>query len=219
MIIVNGVEFKTKQKLREYIRQIRDQYADYDPLNNFHLKFMSELLMRHEDPYRKIGCGILSMYVKTNPIFKNNRGFYIKRIDGSETDFSFEICLKNETRLQKFKQAARTAISEDIIGFKKAFFRNHTSPICEVTGELLTSKNCHVDHAPPNTFEQIIKRFIEDNHVNIETINLLDSEDNRIRNEFADKEFEHQFILYHNELANLRVISRLANLSIVKKTR
>lgn len=84
-ITINNLYFKTKKALDGYIRKMRDSYFDRQSLGESDFNFMLSLLDRHERPDAKIGCGIVSMYVKTNPVYKNNRGFWLVRVDGSET--------------------------------------------------------------------------------------------------------------------------------------
>jgi hypothetical protein len=216
-IWINGERFNTKTDLRNRIRALRDKYEDNVPLENDDFDFMLDLLRRHEEPDRKIGCGVWFMYVKANPVFKSNRGFWLVRHDGSETDFSFEICLKHETKMQKFKSACRTAIADDILKFRNDFFVNNKNPYCELTGQSLEKHNCHVDHKPPMTFDEIVTRFIKAKKVDVDTVKLLTAEDGRIRNELADQVLKESFIVFHRWYANLRVISRWGNLSISKK--
>lgn len=219
--VVNGKTFKTKAKLRDYIRKIRDRYLEKQRLGEGDFAFMLDLLQRHEKPDIKIGCGVSHMYVKTNSVFRRNREFWLVRVDGSETDFSFESCLTHKTKLQKFKEACRTAISSTIQSFKKDFFDcADVSLFCPITGELMTlSGNSHVDHAPPNTFDKIIRDFIRIKDIDVNRVGLLEEEDGRVRYEIEDKCLERDFIDFHNTRADLRVISKLANLSVVKQAK
>lgn len=218
-IVVNGQLFKTKEQLREHIRGIRDGYIDGRYLNEDNFEFMLDLLNRHEAAEIKIGCGVASMYVKTNEVFKRNREFWLVRLDGSEADFSFEICLKHETKLQKFKNACRTAVADIVVNFKRDFFDRVGEPaICPVTGEQMTLRhNSHVDHTLPETFDKIVQDFNDLHNLVVDDVDLLTAEDGRVRNEMADKHLEATFIQFHNQKANLRVISKRANLSSATK--
>jgi hypothetical protein len=215
--IINGKLFKTKDELREYIRNIRDSYLDGQRLNDEHFKFMFDLLQRHEEPQIKIGCGIAYMYIKTNEVFKHNREFWLARLDGTETDFSFEICLKHETQLQKFKNACRTAVAPFTTQFKLDFFAKISEATCPLTGEIMSLRhNSHVDHAFPNTFDKIVQEFIGQYQIDVANVELLTAEDGRVRNEIVDKELEQKFVKFHNEIAELRIVSKRGNLSIAK---
>ena len=219
--VINGEEFSTLNELRLRIRAIRDTYPDNVYINPNDLAFMCDVLKRHESADFKAGCGVVAMYVKTVPLYRNNRCFWLVRKDGSETDFSFEMCLRNkpESRLIKFKRACRSAISEEMYMFKNVFFSNKTKfcAECPFTGEVITPSQSHVDHAPPWTFEKIVSAFIRNYSINVDTVKIRGiREDKMLRNEIDD-DLKQQFIDYHNERAKLRVISKKANLSIVKK--
>ncbi len=213
--IVNGKLFKTKDELRKYIRNIKDSYLNGQRLNDEHFEFMFDLLQRHEEPQIKIGCGIAYMYVKTNEVYKRNQEFWLVRLDGTHTDFSFEVCIKHSTQLQKFKNACRTAVSPYIMQFKLDFFANKSEAICPLTGEVMSLKNnSHVDHTLPNTFDKIVQEFIRQYKINVANVELFTAEDGRVRNEVVDKELEQQFVKFHNEVAKLRIVSRRGNLSV-----
>jgi hypothetical protein len=53
--------------------------------------------------------------------------------------------------------------------------------------------------------------------LDVNDIELLTAEDGRVRNEMVDKRLEGEFVDFHNKMATLRVISKSANLSIVKR--
>ena len=217
-MIVNGQLFRTKKGLREHIRALRDKYADNQPLDRDDFEFMLYLLNCHDTPENKICCGEMSMYVKRNAIFKRNREFWLTRFDGSETDFSFEACLKHRTKEQRFKAACRTAIASIVTNFKMEFFANHNgATLCPMTNEQMTLRhNSHVDHIPPETFDSIVQAFIIQYNLNVDKIELFTGTDGNIREEIVDESLEQMFIEFHNQRARLRVVSRYANLSLVK---
>lgn len=216
---VGDCSFGTLDEIRRKVRSIRDKYKDGIFIDDGDLKFMRDLLNRHERSHQKIGCGIAAMYVKKNTVFKNNRGFYLVRMDGTETDFSYEMCLRNksESRLQKFKSACREAVTDTIINFKRGCFADSKIKTCPITGESITPDNSHVDHEPPMTFDEIVRRFIDDNQIDIERVELSGiGEDGSIRNRIKNEILRDMFIAYHNQRALLRIVSPQANLSIIK---
>ena len=219
LYVLHGEEFKTLQSLRKRVRAIRDSYSDDVNLSADDFAFMCDLLKRHESADIKSGCGIREIFVRQEPIH-HTRGFWLRRIDGSETDFSFEMCLRNkpEPRIIKFKAACRTAIKFEVIRFKEKFFAQQHSAKCQITGETITKQTAHVDHAPPWTFDQIVMAFINEKHIDVDMVKINGiQQDCMLENSITDKQLERQFIEYHNQRANLRVISGFANLSIVKR--
>lgn len=218
--VVHGEEFKTLQSLREHVRAIRDSYSDDVNLAADDFAFMCDLLKRHESAEIKAGCGIREMFVRQEPLH-HTRCFWLRRIDGSETDFSVEMCLRNtpESRIMKFKAACRTAIKSEIIAFKEKFFAQQHSAKCPITGETITKQTAHVDHAHPWTFEQIVMAFINEKQIDVDTVKINGiQQDSVLENSMEDTQLERQFIEYHNQRAKLRVISKIANLSIVKRS-
>ncbi len=220
--IVNEMVFRTLNDIRLHVRKIKDSYIDNVNIDDKDFAFMRELLNHHESASHKIGCGVVSMYIKTVSVYKTNRCFWLVRSDMSETDFSFEKCLRNkpEPRLLKFKNACRTAISNDITKFKRNFFSglNDSHSLCTITGERIAIDNSHVDHAYPYTFDWIVTEFIKLYKIDIGNIDLGGiGEDAVMRYSIKDLNLREGFIQFHNAHAVLRVISKTANLGIVKR--
>lgn len=216
---VYGEIFKTKKALRERIRGIRHKYADNERLNDADFGFMLDLLNNHEHRAEKIGRGVESMTVRTNPVYKINRGFWLTRTDGTSTDFSYEMCLRSTTKLQAFSAACRGVVADTVKTFKLDFFKRQREPTqCPITGELMTLRgNSHADHAPPMTFARIVNDFIISHGVDVNAPGLLMHRDGQTVDEFTDNDIAQRFLDYHNQIATLRVISKQANLSIARR--
>jgi hypothetical protein len=216
--IVNDEVFKTKKELQEHIRNIVKSYKNREKINNQHFIFMLELLKNHPHYQTKIGCGVQAMYIAQNPVYRQNRTFYLVRFDNSETDFSWTECLKPTSKRQKIMHAFRVLVKHYILEFKDNFLKQYgDGAICEITGESISFNDCHVDHKSPKTFEVLFETFIEKNDINLETIDLKNEQaDNKYQDEIVDESLASLWIKYHNTHAELRVISPLANLSHVK---
>ncbi|MEZ4614736.1 MAG: DCL family protein [Caldilineaceae bacterium] len=217
--IINGEKFATKKDLLTRVRQILHSYKDGQTLNMFDLAFIGDLLNNHPQAEQKIGCGISSIFVKQNPVFHGNRGFWIRREDGTQTDFSFMECLSPSSQKKKVLSAFRAAVEPFTFAFKQQFFDSLADGIatCDYTGQVLTFVGSHVDHKPPNTFEKIFSDFIDNEDLDIAKIELLGgAQDNLIQDEIADPTIKDRWITFHNQQAELRVVSSKANLSDVK---
>jgi hypothetical protein len=68
-----------------------------------------------------------------------------------------------------------------------------------------------VDHRQPNTFSVIIDRFKEVNKIELEKIDYLTNDVNLLL--FKNKTLMTDFINYHKEKANLRIVRKECNLS------
>lgn len=214
--IVNDIGFKTKDEVVKHVQSILYKYGEGDFLGKKDFDFIYDLLNEgHHDPDKKIGCGIAGFFVNSNDY--NKRGFFIKRLDGSETDFSYVKCIYKKNDFQDIKSACRMAIREDIIKFKQNFFTDNQDNIgfvvCPFTKEKISIDNCHVDHIPPNTFNKIFLDWIKSENIEPKSVNLEGYGDGEMTKKFIDKTVEKSFIEFHRERMNLRVTSPLGNLS------
>lgn len=214
MIEVNGEKFKTKGALIKKIRSVLNESDIKKTLCGEDFLFMLSILKMHPSYSIKEGPGVSSIFIKTNPLYKRNRCFWIKRIDGSETDFSFMQCLNPKNNLSKFLAACRLSISETMINFKISSL--NLVKTCPETGIALNRFNSHVDHSPP-VFDQIVKMFIEKYDIDVDKVPLLGSIDGEIGGSFKDESMAEKFLIFHNSIANLRLISAQANLQLKKK--
>lgn len=179
-----GREFPSKKAVLEYVRtEIHQRYPDFGALSKEHLTFMVELLRHHPWSDQKIGCGILRMWIEPNVKFPT-RGFWLERIDGTKTDFSFYQCVESASPLRDFREACRRAVAPIIIDFRHSFFRKFPDAHCEITGEAISLHNSHVDHAPPETFERIVECFLISRGLIAEEAPITDHTDGRIGVEF-----------------------------------
>ncbi len=213
MYSINGEEFKTKESLKRLIQQILHAYQPEQLLNETDYRFMLGVLDMHHSSDIKKGVGVQSIFVRENPTYKRNRGFWIKRIDGTVIDFSFIECISQRDDKTRFSNACRNAVREHIILFKNHNLKHDS--ICPVTGVNLTKNNVHVDHAPPNTFDFIVKEFIRLKKIVVKHVKLIET-DEIIGGCFDSKNLSESFVAFHNSTAELRLVSAHANLSEIK---
>ena len=166
--------FKTKSKLVDRIRAILYTYEPGDSLSLSDKGFIVDLLKNHPRAAAKIGCGVLSIEVEINQVYKSNRGFWLTRFDGSRTDFSFLECITPDDYQKHFRVACRNAVVSQIQDFKTRYFLSHANQdgmiVCPITGELVNKFRAHVDHVSPETFESIVADFISEKNVNLRGI-------------------------------------------------
>ena len=216
--LVHGEVFRTKSELQERIKRILWRYEDRQTLATDDFEFMLDLLQHHPRAETKMGVGVAHMLVKKNPIYHGTRSFYLVRLDGTETDFSYLECITPTSKRKKVKMACRALVEPYTMEFKQRFFDERGGvAICELTGEKIYFIGSHVDHIPPKTFDALFAQFIDYYGIDIEAIDLKDEfVDNKIQNELADENLSTLWVKWHNEHAELRVVSKCANLSRVK---
>lgn len=216
---ISGETFTTKEALRDRIRGIVAAYSDEQELSVTDLTFTLAVLDRHPQAETKVGCGVASMTVRTNPVYRSNRGFYLIRVDGTGTDWSWTECLNPTPHPRKVIRAMRVLVEPQTLAFKHAFFAKGPQ-VCELTGALITFVGSHVDHIPPLTFEKLVADFLEEYRLDIGAIPLRDElADNNYVDAIDDDFIAVRWIEYHRSHAALRVVSRLGNLSNSKLER
>lgn len=213
--VVNGQVFKTKTALRDYAREILN--GTLSEVSEDHLPFLIELFRRHQDTREKFGDGIKTIRViRAKPY--NTRCFEIERIDGSRTDISYLECLLASDARDWFAAACRSAVVSQIQAFKSAQFEDRNVLFCPITEEPITPDTCHVDHAPPNTFRYIVDSFIGHEGIRVERVKYTDG-DGHTACRFVEGDMHEAFAEWHRERAQLRVVSKRANLSLLRRAR
>jgi len=108
--------------------------------------------------------------------------------------------------------AARVAIKSQIYEFRERELKQGLC--CPLTGESLSRATCSIDHTPPKTFDQLLFDFCVQNSVNpldvavgsvAGTIPVLD-----------DATLLAAWQFYHQENADLRILSKIGNLQLPK---
>jgi len=213
--VICGRMFKTQKAVLDHVRSeiYTDRYQDNESLSDEHFRFMLGLLSYHQLAEQKIGCGVKRIWIAKNSEFPT-RGFFLERLDGTTTDFSFVQCVKRKSARAEFISACRNAIYIYVMEFKNAAFAEGNL-ICPYRGTVITKEDCHIDHAPPNTFAEIVNGFIQEHGIDIESV-AIQHGDNCQGDKLADLEFEGRWIEFHNARASLRAISKAANLSDVR---
>lgn len=213
-----GRKFSSKEAVAQHARSIKDKYKPGTYLEGDELAFMYALLTWHPDAAIKIGAGVKAILIRANPMYGQNE-FYLLRVDGSATEFSYKQCVQPSTPAADFRAACRVAIMPDIVAFSERWFaQNAVNPRCALTGERLTKAKAHVDHEPPTTFQNLLGEFVRLHDIDMGNVKLLGkTADNTFRLRIADPDLEKAWIEFHRKYAKLRVISEQANLSIVGK--
>jgi hypothetical protein len=213
------LEFKTKKAAVEHFRKYLHESDEWKPLQGKPLDDLIELIERHPSKEEKIGCGIAAVYVRRNPMFPSQRSFWIRRNDGTETDFSYLRCIdgKDKPARHWFNAACRYAVQNQILDFKRRAFLESSTVTCEITGSALTWKTCHVDHSSPR-FEDLVAAFISKRGLTqFESLYEKDS-DGECEVKFTSLALTDDWRAYHAGNAKLRIISVQANLKRKRAT-
>jgi len=215
---INGEVFTTKKSVEERVKYILYSYGKGGILNRQDTEFMLDLFTYHASYTQKVGVGIHHVSIRKNPPY-GTMGFWLTRTDGTETDISYLECLKGSSKRKEFERACRAAIHPYILDFKQNFFDDTPGVYyCPYTGEEIDCDTAHVDHRRPRTFRAILDSFIAYEGLDVDKVEVLGKGlDGVMGNTLADEELEQRWITYHNQYADLQIVSRTANLSLLKR--
>lgn len=221
--VVNDETFKTQQALVERIRRIIDGYAPGVCVDMFDFAFLESLLTMHPEAKQKVGAGVRAFSVEDNPLYPGprSRGLRVHRVDLTSTDFSFWECIRPTPHSKKVQRAFRAAVEPDTIAFKQRYFDALPGRVgvCPDTGQPITFKTCHVDHKAPDTFDVLVDRFMQNEKLSADDVQVSASGiDDTYQDRLVDLELEQRWRDFHAAHASLEVVSAAANLSMRKRT-
>lgn len=116
--------------------------------------------------------------------------------------------------VKDFNRACRNTIQNDMRLVKLRYFQLNSKKgqvKCQETGELHKWVDLVVDHRQPNTFSIIVDRFKEVRQINVTEIEYYYDEGNKLF--FKDPAIIQDFVNYHKDKANLRIVKKEKNLS------
>ena len=98
---------------------------------------------------------------------------------------------------------------------KKEFFSDGQAKRCPITGETITVETSHVDHSKPFTFERLFDYFVQKQGINVSELDYNNLNNMRT---LVDRELAEKWAAFHKKNARLQIVSKKANLSILRKT-
>ena len=208
---IGELEFKTKKECENYTRTIINTLGCCQiKKENVQYEFFNDLIQNHPECDSKIGVGIDYFYIKPNPFVKKYFQTMIKRVDGSEIDFSWVYCckFKERTLSDHLIRSMRMAIKNDILEYKQKQTKLICN-FCQTENELY--EDFHVDHHNPS-FKTIKNNFLQETTKSIPSsfddckifkISIFKDE---------DKDFKNDWVDYHKKNCNFQILCRDCNL-------
>lgn len=137
----------------------------------------------------------------------------MKRVDGSEADFSWPVCLDGRpSRKTQVMNAFRHEVWRDVATAKADFFACRASVVCEATGRSITIDDSHLDHMAPLTFEVLVYTFLKLKDLTTDSIDI-ENEDEGIGVWLRDRDLAREWRDYHARAAVARPVAKEYNLS------
>ena len=208
--VINSKPFTSQDGIKKHFQGILKTAKIGEPLSGEELEDCIALFMRHPEWSEKKGVGVKSVQVINNPVY-GDRCFWIYRTDGSTTDISYLTCVKAKKKnaREQFMAAARFAVVDQILEFKRAAFGVRFVAKCEITGRMVSEEQCHIDHVYP--FSKLVDKFIKDFGIDIEFVEYKQKGDGDIVTQFAEEYIEIKWQEFHLKFAELQVTHREAN--------
>ena len=217
----NGRSWPSRGAAIDYFRELRDRYpvgaTNSDPAD--HSDLMA-LLKRYDmcglDGPSKIGAGVDRFETRLN-ITNGGRnvGFWVIRVDGSETDFSF-IRAVNKAPKAAFDQlvdACRTVVQPELQSARIAYFAMHADRsgrvVCAISGDLISERDCGLDYAEKG-FSELVGDFaiVQGWQGGIPGGVLSAPADAQTTTSFASQSYAAAFRKFHRTTARVRVVSK-----------
>jgi hypothetical protein len=211
-----GESFRNQAEIITRCRQIRDRGQTGDPIVGQDHEFLLSLLRdgEHRHAVEKVGCGVASFSVRKNQ--HNTYGFWLRRVDGSETDFSFYDCVERKSPESRHRQdvvsALRALVDPQVSAFRVASFRGRSMLNCAISGISVTFGACHVDHYDP-FFDTLVSQFMTARGLTFAAIAVAPTADGQTVNALVDQQLAQLWVEYHAAHARLRITTAVDNLS------
>jgi hypothetical protein len=206
--------FNSKTAAKDALRSIRDAVADRQPIHDEDaVDILLGVLAAHPQAAQKVGAGIAGFFAARSPDYPT-RCFYLRRVDGSETDFSWNEAITPTLPITRLRMACRNATMD-----QKMEFRDREWPadeggerMCPITGIPFTRETAHVDHQTPVTFMRLVDDWLSAAGLEIGDVPIDHVGDLRSVDTFADVRQANSWREYHRQYAVLRLVSAEGNL-------
>lgn len=222
-VILERRSFQSQKEAQEYFRMeisSREVGTEITRQDEFFTDVRS-LIERHPERDQKVGVGIEAFIVQLDD--NRNKMLWLRRTDGSSTDFSYITCIRGTgmSLRHEFAEAARQAVKPHITEFRDDYVRrfvNSDGQIpCEETGVMMDIENSHVDHFPV-TFQTLVDQFLAQTEI-IPTRDILTAPaDRQTHTCFVCSKTASMFLDFHRSHATLKVVHETVNLKRKRKT-
>lgn len=227
-VVIGPMNFPTQLAALNHYKTILHHYKDGEHIREpEHHSDLVALVDRFDDILKGVGelakgDGKITRFEKRKNTGTgwSSSGFWIVRRDGSETDFSYIDAVKGKPKgaAQDFYNACRDAVALDLVLAKKNAFSlygdSEGQVECELTGKRVMFEEAHLDHAWPY-FSQIVCGFRAARGWSREIPEgvVTPPRDGQTKTSFIDDVVANAFRDFHYSQAELRILSKEANLS------
>lgn len=206
--------YASKGQATDAVRVVRDKYRCGETVSDPEdVRFLVDLLLLHPHADQKVGPGVQYFTVEMNQ--HGTAGFWLTRVDGTRTDWSFVACLTPPTHRKEVLSALRTAIQDQIWAFRDSCFLSAFEIACVVTQERITRETAHVDHEKP--FADLVEMWLSEMCLTFDEIPVNPTVDGNTETSLG--QFVHllSWQNFHRQHARLRMVSAKANTGLLRR--
>lgn len=199
--------FPTKTAAEEVIRNVLTRNRGKD-LAGDDLQLAEAVLRAHPHAARKLERGYAGMRVAQDPEY-GTWGLWLLTEDGRLVDVSYRVAVGLAKADPSLYTAGRALLKDAMEALRREAFA--AGPVvCSVSNKPLHEGEAHVDHAPPHTFDKIVRSYIEKyGEPQLRHEGTIDV--------FVDPIEAERFRGYHDERAELRIVDRRVNMSDLRR--
>lgn len=200
-----GIHFRTKAFIKKHFQSVRDDAEKGETITD---PVVLALLQAHPDWSEKSKNmrRLTKEWIKGSPSAPPSLQIVIENNDDSIMDISYLHALKC---LQK--DGSTKIIDDTLDEFKKAARRE-----IDYLMSKYRVKGKHVDHKYPLTFEALLANFCHDHRVNPWNVAIEANTGQVVVRAFADRDLAEKWKKYHEQHADLEVVTVKKNLSAPK---
>lgn len=220
VMLPDGKKWGTQSEALSHFKNMLARYADGQIVDSIedHDDLVA-LLERHDQlgisESSKIGAGISYFERRLNRgEGYSSHGFWVIRVDGTETDFSYVKTIKGMPMsvLEQYYGACRSAVGADLAAEKQRQF-DHFADLdgkipCDVSGVLVQFSEAQLRHSKPY-FGEIVREFrVKNGWSEDDLVALIStSNDAQISTKFRHSEDSEAFREFHHSRAVLHIVS------------
>ena len=219
---LDGQYYQTQKSVRESVLSIKNTRPLEEPLKGHDHRFVDDLLSYHPEEREKRGIGVKDIVIRITriPGYRQTKGFWIRRLDGTEIDFSYEQCLKRVRRsfVDELRSACRYESVPELLAAKKRCFEEVNGGtdrvLCELSGRRIRWDECELDHVLPHSFEVIFQSWRTHMHVIGVTLNescLTPCNGTPGQKGFVDDKLRLDWLGFHRDYVNRQGSLRLVH--------
>ena len=203
-------EFKTKQQAKDYIKSIREKYEYGQILNMEDFDIIKDAIATMKEDKKPKIEDIDFIKIEKIDTGKPHKNFVIYLLDGQVAEFSIKNCFppknsKKDSHKENFNEAARVAVSDQIVTFKK----QKNGYWCHLGNHAISEEEVHVDHDNP-LFKDLVHDFIEVEGIQLDEIIYVKK--NYKQKQFGDEKLKRKWQIYHQVKAKLQISCSQCNL-------